>query len=124
LRRVIFALATRTPSALVGFFLGFINAVASPVAGILGNTGVCTIEARPIGCVLMGPAVGLFLGIMDNSILTNLFKGRGPEPAPIIRTVASPDLPTRPHVCFAMSDELAPALGSGSRINPRRRHSA
>jgi hypothetical protein len=51
--------------------------VAFPAVGIIGNTGVGIIDARSIGWILMGPVVGLFLGIADNSFLPNSFKGRG-----------------------------------------------
>jgi hypothetical protein len=74
LRRVIFAFAIRTPSALVGFCLGSIGVLAFPAVGIIGNTGVGIIDARSIGCVLIGPAVGLLSGIADNSFLPNSFK--------------------------------------------------
>jgi hypothetical protein len=95
LRRVIFAFATRTPSALVGFCLGAIDVLAFPAVGIIGNTGVGIIDARSIGCVLIGPAVGLFLGIADNFFLPNSFKKAWTRAPPIIpRTAAAPDLPT------------------------------
>jgi len=74
LRRAIFAFAARTPSALVGSCLGTIDVSTFPAVGITGNTGVGIIDARSIGCVLIGPAVGLFLGIADNSFPPNSFK--------------------------------------------------
>jgi hypothetical protein len=67
LRRDIFAFATRTSSALVGFCLGSIEVLAFPAVGIVGNTGVCNIDARSIGCVVIGPGVGLILGTVDES---------------------------------------------------------
>jgi hypothetical protein len=74
LRRVIFAFATRTPSALVAFCLSFVDVWTFPAVGIIGNRGVGTIDARSFGCVLIGPAVGLFFGMVDNCFLPNLFK--------------------------------------------------
>jgi hypothetical protein len=74
LRRVIFALATRIPSARVDFGLRSIDVLAFPAVGIIGNTGVDMIDGRSIGCVLIGPVVGLFVGMVDNSFLPNSFK--------------------------------------------------
>jgi hypothetical protein len=67
LRLVIFALAERTASARDGFWIGSVFFAFDPTAGIIGWTGVVVIEARSIGCVFIGPAVGLFLGMLDNS---------------------------------------------------------
>jgi hypothetical protein len=74
MRRLIFAFATRISSALVGFCLGAIDFLELPAIGIIGNAGVGIIDARSIGCVLIGPAVGLLLGIVDNPFLPKLFK--------------------------------------------------
>jgi hypothetical protein len=74
LRRVIFAFAIRIPSALVGFCLGSVGVLAFPAVGIIGNTGVGIADAGSIGCVLIGPAVSMGLGIVVNSYLPNLFK--------------------------------------------------
>jgi hypothetical protein len=40
----------------------------------MGRTGVGIVETRSTGCVLIGPAVGLILAMIDNSIRPNLFK--------------------------------------------------
>ena len=75
-RRVILAFATRTASVLVvscfscGVFATF------PTVGIIGSTCVGIIEARSIGCVLIGPVVNLFLSIVANSFLPYLFKAK------------------------------------------------
>jgi len=53
--------------------------LAIPAVGIIGNTGVGIIDARSIGWVLIGPVVGLFLGIVDNSFLPNSFKIKEPH---------------------------------------------
>jgi hypothetical protein len=74
LRRVIFAFATRTPSVLVGVCFDCGAFITFPADGIIGRTGVALIEARSIGCILIGPAVGLFLGMSDNSLRPNSFK--------------------------------------------------
>jgi hypothetical protein len=63
LRRVIFAFATRTPSVLVGSGFGWAARFGFPAAGIIGKTGVATIASRSIGCVVIGPAIDLFLGM-------------------------------------------------------------
>jgi hypothetical protein len=64
------AFATRTASVLVdGFCFGggaFVN--FPPI-------GVGAFEARPTGCVLIGPVTGLPLGMLDNWIRPNSFKG-------------------------------------------------
>jgi hypothetical protein len=69
------AFATRTASVLVdGFCFGrgaFVN--FPPI-------GVGAFEARPTGCVLIGPVTGLPLGMLDNWIRPNSFKGRWPAP--------------------------------------------
>jgi hypothetical protein len=71
LRCVIIAFATRTRSAIAGFCFGCAVLSTFPTVGIIGRTGVGIVEARSIGCVLIGPAVGL---ILDNSLRPNLFK--------------------------------------------------
>ena len=64
LRRVILAFATRTACVLVGFCFGCSAFFKLPAVGIIGSTCVGIIEARPIGWVLIGPVVGLFLDII------------------------------------------------------------
>ena len=71
---MIFAFATRTPSVLVSFLFAGAAFFTFPAVGIMGETGVAIIEVRSIGCVLIGPAVSMGLGIVDNSYLPNLFK--------------------------------------------------
>ena len=46
----------------------------------MGSTCVGIIEARSIGCVLIGPVVDLFLGIVDNACLPDSFKGKQINP--------------------------------------------
>jgi hypothetical protein len=65
LRRVIFAFATRTASVLVGGCFGFDAFATFPIVRIIICVGM--IEMRWIGCVRIGPIVGLFLGMEDNS---------------------------------------------------------
>ena len=65
-RRVISALAARTASALVGFCFGS-GVLFTPTVGSVGRTWVGNIEGRSIGCVIIGPAAGLFLGILENA---------------------------------------------------------
>ena len=65
---MIFAFATRTPSILVGSRFGCGAFFTFPADGIIGRTGVAIIEARSIGCIRIGPAVGLFLDMSDNSL--------------------------------------------------------
>jgi hypothetical protein len=77
LHRVIFAFAARTPSVLVGFCFGCGTFFTFPAVGIIGRTGVAIIEARSIGCVVIGPAVDLSLGIVDNSLWSSSFKTAG-----------------------------------------------
>jgi hypothetical protein len=71
------AFAVRTASLLVGFCFGscFRCAAADflPAAGIAGNTCVGMIEVRSPGCVLMGPMVGLLLGIRNNAFRATSF---------------------------------------------------
>jgi hypothetical protein len=67
-RRVISALAARTASAIVGFC--FCSGVLfTPTYGSVGRTWVDNIEGRSIGCVIIGPIAGLFLGILENAFL-------------------------------------------------------
>jgi hypothetical protein len=100
LRRVILAFAVRTASDLVDFCFCCGAFVTFPIVRVIICAGM--IEARSIGCVLIGP-VGLFWSMVDNSLLPDLFKGQenlfngqekpaglsrrarvscGPEPAP------------------------------------------
>jgi hypothetical protein len=67
-RRVISALAAHTASAIVGFC--FCSGVLfTPTCGSVGRTWVDNIEGRSIGCVIIGPIAGLFLGILENAFL-------------------------------------------------------
>jgi len=68
---VILAFAVRTASVLVGICSGCGAFVTLPTVGIIG---VVKIQARDMGCVLIGPVVGLILGILDNSFLPSSFK--------------------------------------------------
>jgi hypothetical protein len=72
---VIFAFATRTLSDLVRFCFDCGAFRSFPADGIIGRTGVAIVEARSIGCVLIGPAVGSLLDMSDNSLRSNSFKG-------------------------------------------------
>jgi hypothetical protein len=71
---VIIAFATRTRSAIAGFCFGCAVLSTFPAVGIIGRTGVGIAEARSIGCVLIGPAIGLISDMVDNSLRPNLFK--------------------------------------------------
>jgi hypothetical protein len=62
---VILAFAVRTASVLVGICSGCGAFVTLPTVGIIG---VVRIQARATGCVLIGPVVGLILGMLDNWI--------------------------------------------------------
>jgi hypothetical protein len=73
LRRVIFASAARTASIRVGVRFGCGVLPTFPAVGIIGSTGVGIVERRSTGCVLIGPAVGLILGMLNNSLRPNLF---------------------------------------------------
>jgi hypothetical protein len=68
LRRVIFAFATLIASDLVDFCAGCDAFVTSPTDDIIGMT------AQRTGCVLIGPVVGLFVGMRDNALLPSLFE--------------------------------------------------
>ena len=70
LSRVILAFSTLVASVFVGFCFGWGTLVTFPTDDIIGIT-----EAR-IGCVLIGPLVGFFFGMTDNSFLPDLFKRR------------------------------------------------
>ena len=59
---------------------GYGVAFSFPTVGNIGKAGVGMIEAGPIGCVFIGPAMGFWLGIYDNSLPLNLFNGREPWP--------------------------------------------
>ena len=74
LRRVILAFAARTSSALVGSGFGCAAFFNFPTVGIIGRTGVEIIDARSVGCVLIGPVVNLSLGMVDNSLQPRSFK--------------------------------------------------
>ena len=63
---MIFALAARTASALVGSSFGCGVCAAFPAIGIIGSPCVGIIEPRSKGCILIGPVgVGLLLGILN-----------------------------------------------------------
>jgi hypothetical protein len=66
------AFAVRTASDNFCFDCGAF--VTFPIVRVIICIGM--IEARSIGCVLIGPVIGLFLGMVDNSFLPSLFKGR------------------------------------------------
>ena len=68
---MILAFAVRTNSVLVGICSGCGAFVTLPTVGIIG---VVRIQARATGCVLIGPVVGLILGMLDNSFLPSSFK--------------------------------------------------
>jgi hypothetical protein len=68
---VILAFAVRTASVLIGICSGCGAFVTHPTVGIIG---VVRIQARATGCVLIGPVVGLILGMLDNSFLPSSFK--------------------------------------------------
>jgi hypothetical protein len=70
-RRVISALAARIASAIVGFCFGS-SVLFTPTC--VGRTWVGNIEGRSIGCVIIGPIAGLFLGILANAFLAISFK--------------------------------------------------
>jgi hypothetical protein len=53
--RVIFALAARTASALVGCCIGCGVFAAFPTVGIIGSPCVGIIEPRSRGCIVIGP---------------------------------------------------------------------
>jgi hypothetical protein len=80
LRRVIFALAMRTPSILFGSVFGCEVFFIFPADGIIGRVGVGIAEARSIGCVLIGPVVGLALGMIANALPPHSFNQTRPLP--------------------------------------------
>jgi hypothetical protein len=57
----------------MGFFFacGF---ATFPAVGIIGRIGFGCIESRSKGCVGIGPAVDLALGMYGNSLSSNSFK--------------------------------------------------
>jgi len=67
---VLLAFAVRAASVLVGNCSGCGVFVTFPTVGIIG---VVRLQARATGCVLIGPVVGLILGMLDNSFLPNCF---------------------------------------------------
>ena len=71
---MIFAFATRTLSDLVSFCFDCGAFRSFPADGIIGRTGVAIVEARSIGCVPIGSAVDLPLGMVDNPLRPNSFK--------------------------------------------------
>jgi hypothetical protein len=64
-----------------------------PAVGIIGSTGVGIVETRSTGCVLIGPAVGLILAMVDNSLRPNLFNGCEAESATLRYRALFPGLP-------------------------------
>jgi hypothetical protein len=70
LSRVAPAFSTLIASVFVGFCFGCGTLFTFPTDDIIGIT------AHRIGCVLIGPVVGFFLGMTDNSFLLDLFKRR------------------------------------------------
>jgi hypothetical protein len=70
LRRVNFAFSTPITSVFVGSCFGCGALFTFPTDDIIGIT------AHRIGCVLIGPVVGLFLDMIDNTLLISLFKRR------------------------------------------------
>jgi hypothetical protein len=61
---VIFALVARTASILAVSFFGCAVFFTFPDVGIINSTGVGIVEARSVGCVLIGPVVNLFLDMV------------------------------------------------------------
>ena len=80
----------------MGFCFGWdAGAARLSTVGILGSTCVGIVEARSTGCILIGPVIVLFLGMLDNSFLPNLFKAKSyccPAADRIARSDA--DMPT------------------------------
>jgi hypothetical protein len=76
--RVAFAFSARTASVFVGICFGCGARFTFPTDDIIGIT------ADRIGCILIGPLVGLILGMVDNSFLPNLFN-RQTKPAGVNR---------------------------------------
>jgi hypothetical protein len=70
LSRVILAFSTLIASVFVGFCFGCGTLFTFPTDDIIGIT------AHRIGCVLIGPVIGFFLGMTDNSFLPDLFKSK------------------------------------------------
>src|SRR6266481_8409367 len=66
--RVIFALAARTASILVGCCFGCCVFAAFPTVGMIGSPCVGIVEPRSTGCIVIGPAdVGFLLGILNTA---------------------------------------------------------
>jgi hypothetical protein len=65
-RRDIFAFAIQTSSVLVSCF-GCSAFAPFPTAGIIGSACVDILEARSIGCILIGSKVGFFLSMLDTT---------------------------------------------------------
>jgi hypothetical protein len=86
LSRVALAFSTLIASVFVGFCFGCGALFTFPTDDIIGIT------AHRIGCVLIGPVVGFFLGMKDNSFLPDLFKRRAKpkeKPAGVNRRLLS-----------------------------------
>jgi hypothetical protein len=45
-----------------------------PTVGIIGSTCVGIIDARSIGCVFIGPVVGLIFAMLDNALQPGWFE--------------------------------------------------
>jgi len=84
LSRVILAFSTLIASVFVGSCFDCGALFTFPTDDIIGIT------AHRIGCVLIGPVIGSFLGMTDNSFLPDLFKRRAKakeKPAGVNRRV-------------------------------------
>jgi hypothetical protein len=75
LSRVILAFSARIACVFVGSCFGCCAFVTLRTIGVIG---VAMMEARAKGCVLIGPMIGLFRGMADNSFLPNSFKKQIP----------------------------------------------
>jgi hypothetical protein len=86
LSRVILAFSTRIASVFVDFCVGCGARFTFPTDDIIGIT------ADRIGCILIGPLVGLVLGMMDNAFPPILFnrqaKTRRREPAGLLEATS------------------------------------
>jgi hypothetical protein len=97
---VLLAFAVRAASVLVGICSGCGVFVTFPTVGIIG---VVRLQARATGCVLIGPVVGLILGMLDNSFLPNCFAVNPRECDAQRRVVERCDAPRRAALPTVMS---------------------
>ena len=68
-------MAARTASVLVaGFGMAGGAFFIVPTVCIIGNTCVGIIDARSIGCVFIGPVVGLIFAMLDNALQPGWFE--------------------------------------------------